>query len=191
MSAAPRGGIDTAALLSFHAPVVKLPLALLCLAIAGCASTTPVPQQVEHPRPLPVALDPDFSFRKTIQYFLDPTAKPFTAQVDAAVSFERSYRMFGAVTALDQHQRFGNYFTFFWRSRRPADVTIRFEYRQDKLHAFTQAREVSYHQAKGTTRTIFAIIGDDYYDQGRVIAWRASLIVNGRIVATNRSYLWE
>lgn len=170
---------------------MKLPLALLCLAIVGCATVPPAPRQVEHPQPLPVALDPDFSFRKTIQYFLDPTATPITGQVVAAVAFERSYRMFGAVTALDQHQRFGNYFTFFWRARRPADVIVRLEYRQDKLHAFTQAREVSYHQARGTTRTIFAIISDDYYDHGRVLAWRASLVVDGRIVATTRSYLWE
>lgn len=170
---------------------MKLPLALLCLAVVGCAATPPTPRQVENPQPPPVALNPDFSFRKTIQYFLDPAAKPLTGLVDASVGFERSYRMFGAVTALDQHQRFGNYFTFFWRARRRADVTVRLEYRQDKLHAFTQAREVSYRQVHGTTRTVFAIIGEDFYDKGRVLAWRASLIVDGRIVATNRSYLWE
>lgn len=184
--------IDTVALLSFHAPVVKLALALLCLAVVGCASNVPPrAHQVVSPRPLPVALNPDFAFRKTIQYFLDPMAKPLTGQVDAAVYFESSYRMFGAVTALDRHERFGNYYAFFWRARRPADVTVRLEYRQDKLHAFTQAREFSYRHAHGTNSTVFAIIGDDFFDHGRVIAWRASLIVDGRIVATNRSYLWE
>ncbi len=168
---------------------MKLALALFCLAVAGCASA-PRPHQVEQPKPLPIALDRDFSFRKTIQYFLDPAPK-VTGPVDASVGFERYYRLFGAVTALDQRQRLGNYFTFFWRSRRRADVTVRFEYRQEKLHAFTQARELSYPDAHGTTKTVFAIIGDDFIDDGRVIAWRASLVVDGRIVATNRSYLWE
>ncbi len=68
---------------------------------------------------------------------------------------------------------------------------MRFEYRQEKLHALTQAREVTYTGAKGTNRTVFAIIGDDFTNDGRVIAWRESLLVNGRIVALNRSYLWE
>ncbi len=172
------------------APILKLALALLCLAVVGCASTPPTPRQVENPRPLPIALDPNFSFRKTLQYFLDPAAKQIP-QLDASVAFERYYRLYGAVTALDQRQLFGNYFTFFWRSRHPADVTVRLEYRQDKLHAFTQAREVSYRHVHGTTRTAFTILGDDFFDHGRVIAWRATLIVNGRIVAVNRSYLWE
>ncbi len=140
---------------------------------------------------LPVALDPDFSFRKTIQYFLDPAAKPVNPRVDAAVAFERQYRLYGALTALDARQRLGNYYTIFWRAKRPADVTVRFEYRQEKLHAFTQAREATYRDAKGTNRTVFAIVGDDFINDGRVIAWRESLIVNGQVVATNRSYLWE
>lgn len=172
---------------------MKLPLlALFCFAIAGCASAPPSqPRQVEHLTSLPIALDPDFSFRKIIQYFLDPLAKPVAANVDASVSFERYYHLYGATTSLDVRQRLGNYYTIFWRSKRPADVTVRFEYRQDKLHAFTQAREITYHQARGTTRTVFAVIGDDFIDDGRVIAWRTSLIVNGRIVALKRSYLWE
>ena len=99
--------------------------------------------------------------------------------------------MYGAITALDQHQRFGNYFDFFWRARRAADVRVRLEYRQEKLHAFVQAREVHYPRARGHHKTEFAIIGDDFFDDGRVIAWRASLIVDGRIAAVTRSYLWE
>jgi hypothetical protein len=166
-------------------------LVAFCLALASCAGAIHKPAQVEGPKPLPVALDPDFEFRKTQQYFLDPAAKPLAGQIDASVSFERTYRMYGAITALDQHQRFGNYFDFFWRARRDADMRVRLEYRQEKLHAFVQAREVRYPHAGGHHRTEFAIIGDDFFDDGRVIAWRASLIVDGRIVAVTRSYLWE
>lgn len=187
-----RGGVDTGAHFPLPARVVKLPLlALLSLAIVGCASAPPQPRQVEHLTPLPIALNPDFTFRKTIQYFLDPAATPVRAAVDASVSFERYYRLYGALNSLDTRQRFGNYYTIFWRSRHPADVTVRLEYRQEKLHAFTQAREVTYHQVHGTTRTVFAIIGDDFLNDGRVIAWRASLVVDGQIVALSRSYLWE
>ena len=166
-------------------------LAALCLALSACAGAIHKPSQVESPTTLPVALDPDFEIRKTQQFFLDPTAKPLTGQIDASVAFERGYRMYGAITALDQRQRFGNYFGFFWRARRDAEVRVRLEYRQEKLHAFVQAREVRYAHALGHHRTEFAIIGDDFFDDGRVIAWRVSLIVDGRIAAVSRSYLWE
>jgi len=105
--------------------------------------------------------------------------------------FERQYRLFGAVTKLDRRQRYGNYFNFFWRAKRPADVTVRLEYRQENLHAHVQGQEISYANARGNYKTEFKVVGDDYFDDGRVIAWRCLLIENGKVVAENRSYLWE
>jgi len=99
--------------------------------------------------------------------------------------------MFGAVTSLDAHQRFGNYFDFFWRAKRPSDVTVRLEYRQEQLHEHVQAQEISYQNVHGTHKTEFKVIGDDYFDDGEVIAWRCLLISNGRIVAENRSFMWQ
>src|ERR1700736_1658626 len=66
-----------------------------------------------------------------------PSTKTATAQ-DASIMFERQYRLFGAVTKLDRRDRYGNYFDFFWRAKRPADVTGRLEYRQENLHAHVQ-----------------------------------------------------
>jgi len=174
------------------------------------------PRVVEKVTPLPVALSKDFEFRKTKLFFLSqappkgqgarqttstlkpgasskaaPNQKTATLQ-DAPITFERQYRLFGAVTALDQRQRFGDYFDFFWRVKRPADLTVRLEYRQEKLHEHVQAQEISYRSVdRGTHKTEFKVIGDDYADDGRVIAWRCLLIENGRIVAENRSYMWE
>ena len=171
------------------------------------------PKVVEKVTPLPVALDPNFEFRKTKLFFLSekglkpserarqetskvggksnsPSQKTATLQ-DAPIVFERQYRLYGAVTGLDQRQRFGDYFDFFWRVKRPSDVTVRLEYRQDKLHEHVQAQEISYRNVRGTRKTEFKVIGDDYFDDGRVIAWRCLLIANGRIVAENRSFLWE
>jgi len=174
------------------------------------------PKIVEKVTPLPVALSRDFQFRKTKLFYLSekapkasetgrqttstlsgkslsgtsPSQKTLTLQ-DVPITFERQYRLFGAVTALDQRQRFGDYFDFFWRAKRPADLTVRFEYRQEKLHEHVQAQEISYRNVHGTRKTEFKVIGDDYFDDGRVIAWRCLLVENGRIVAENRSYMWE
>ena len=165
--------------------------------------------------PLPTALNDDFKFRKPKLFFLSDAGSPFgTAKckkgspskllrttvpaygtngaiADKSITFESQYRLFGAVTRVDQRQRYGNYFDFFWHAKRTADVTVRLEYQQENLHAFVQARELHYPQAHGNMKTEFAIIGDDFLDDGRVIAWRCLLIENGRIVAENRSYLWK
>src|SRR6266487_2710412 len=113
------------------------------------------PRIVEKVTPLPMALDKDFEFRKTKLFIISEKAKTTqharqstssinkksnapgqrTATLqDAPITFERQYRMFGAVTGLDQRQRFGNYFDFFWRAKRPSDVTVRLDYRQKQLH---------------------------------------------------------
>jgi hypothetical protein len=171
------------------------------------------PRTLETVTRLPMALDKNFEFRKTRLFYLSEKAplagaggrqdrgavnkksssqgqKTTTVQ-DAPITFERQYRMFGAVTALDQRQRFGNYFDFFWRAKRPSDVTVRLEYRQEKLHEHVQAQEISYRNVHGTRKTEFKVIGDDYFDDGRVIAWRCLLIESGRIVAETRSFMWE
>ncbi|HZR05363.1 MAG TPA: hypothetical protein VFA61_06010 [Candidatus Udaeobacter sp.] len=189
--------------------------ALVVAASSQAARERVEPRIVEKVSPLPVALSNDFEFRKTKLTFLSekapkaserarqtssttslggksgsPNQKVATLQ-DAPITFERQYRLFGAVTGLDQRQRFGNYFDFFWRAKHPSDVTVRLEYRQEKLHEHVQAQEISYRNVRGTHKTEFKVVGDDYFDDGRVIAWRCLLIENGRIVAENRSFMWE
>lgn len=176
------------------------------------------PRLLDRVVPLPMALNEDFRFRKTKLYLLTenapgqekssdtgsvqgkgkggklsstaPSSKSTTVQ-DASIRFERQYRLFGAVTKLDQRERTGNYFDFFWRARRAADLTVRLEYRQEKLHAHVQAQEISYSNARGNHKTEFKVVGDDYFDDGRVTAWRCLLIENGTIVAETHSYMWE
>lgn len=174
------------------------------LAAKELKTTAKVLTKVE---PLPVALSDDFQFRKTKLFLLSETQakarkslssamsnnpnNPTAGIAEASLGFERTYRLYGAITAADKNQRYGNYFDFFWRVKRPANVTVRLEYRQEKLRSFLQARELSYANAKGNYKTEFAIIGDDYLQDGRVTAWRCLLIENGQIVAENRSFLWE
>ena len=152
-------------------------------------------RQLAKATPLPVALDPDFEFRKAKTFILGGLpGRDRRAGIggrDPSIRFEDSYRLFGAVTELDKRQRYGHYYDFFWRAKRRADITVRFEYQQEKLRAFTQAREVTCPNAKGSEKTSFAIIGDDFFNDGQVLAWRCLLIENGRIVAEERSFLWS
>ena len=192
-------------------------LALIPLA-NGFGRPAEQPRLLDRVVPLPAALSDDFQFRKTKLFLLTeevpgqakntgdqtsqatgkggklsgtaPSSKTTTVQ-DASIRFERQYRLFGAVTKLDQRERMGNYFDFFWKARRPADLTVRLEYKQEKLHAHVQAQEISYSNARGSHKTAFKVVGDDYFDDGRVTAWRCLLIENGTIVAETHSYMWE
>jgi hypothetical protein len=163
------------------------------------------------PQQFPRALNSDFQFRKAKIYTLSQKATQVRGQKnsnpseltskatvrsrsvteEASINFERSYRLFGAVTALDQRQRFGQYFDFFWRAKRPSDLTVRFEYKQAKLRAFVQAKEQTYQNVRGTNRSEFRVVGDEYFDDGDVLAWRCLLLEHGRIVAEKRSFLWD
>jgi len=199
---------------------MKLGVVLLTLLPRASARgrTQEQPRLLDRVVPLPMALNEDFRFRKTKLYLLTenatgqekssgtdstqgrtkggklastaPSSKSTTVQ-DASIRFERQYRLFGAVTKLDQRERIGNYFDFFWHARRAADLTLRLEYRQEKLHAHVQAQEISYSNVRGSHKTEFKVVGDDYFDDGRVTAWRCLLIENGTIVAETHSYMWE
>ena len=187
-------------------------IVLVALSHSVIARVVPEPKLLAKVTPLPLAPDPDFQFRKTKIFDLTEKAPALKGKgtksggqaanaasysrstsvlQEASITFERQYRLFGAVTRLDQRQRFGDYFDFFWRAKRPADDTIRFEYRQDKLHAHVQGQEISYGNVRGNQKSEFKVIGDDYFDGGRVLAWRCLLIENGRIVAETHSFLWD
>ena len=190
---------------------MKKPLAWRWLAAAAvlfsvvevCQAAQPPVSLLARADVVPLALEPGaFEFRKEKLFFLESVdfnrLRPTTEE--RSIAFERKRLLFGAVTPNDERDRYGNYFTFYWRTRRAATLVIRLEYRQARLGPFVQAREVSYAGLRpGTHRTDFQVTGDDYQRDGRVSAWRALLIERdgppsapgGRIVALTQSALWR
>ena len=168
---------------------IFLALAAAMTPAAWCSEPKPAAKQLDKADVLPLALDDHFEFRKEKLFLNDP--KYFTITQDATVLFERERINYGAVDGVDKAARLGNYFTLFWRSTEKADVTIRLEYRQENLGSYVQAKEISYTGAKGTMKTDFKVVGDDYRQDGRVTAWRALIIQNGKIVGLTASYLWN
>ena len=172
------------------------PFLILCLLLAalvgGCAGPgTPQskPRLLHKANVLPLALDPAFSFRKTKLFLFDPkVAKPSTSEM---MNFERERMFYGTVASTEVEAHEGNYFSFWWRAERTANVTVRLEYRQQNLGAYVQAQEVDVAAAKGTLETSFKVVGDSYLQDGKVIAWRALLIENGKVVALTQSFLWN
>lgn len=162
-------------------------LAPLCFAVAGIAAEPP--RALDKVNVLPLALDDAFQFRKTISFLNDPELhKP---SFDQMINFSRSRIDYGAINGYERRLRYGHYFTFFWKSARKADLTVRFEYRQQNLGAFVQAKEFFYKDAKGSYKSEFQVIGDDYAEEGKISGWRVVLIENGKIVGLTQSFLWN
>ena len=170
--------------------VATLPLIFLSLAPAiATAAPSPPASRLEKVNVLPLALDDRYQFRKVEEFLNEPKfAKP---TVDPMVAFERQRVYYGALTAVDKFEVRGHYYYIFWRTRQPGPVTVRFEYRQANLGSYVQAKETAYDHPKGTMETKFQVIGDDYLLDGRVIAWRALLIADGKIVGLTQSFLWD
>lgn len=167
--------------------------AALLTAAAFSACTTPkeplrqIP--IGHAGVVPLALSDEFEFRKVTKFLNDPLFMKPTE--DQMLQFERRRANYGAITAVDFIERRGYYFNVWWSAKRPADITVRFEYRQEKLGAHVQAKEVRFASAKGTHGTKFTVIGDEYNENGKITAWRLLLIENGRAVGLYQSFLWN
>ena len=166
-------------------------LGLFAATATGLSSEPP--RALEKANVLPLALDDHFQFRKFENLLIDPVRnKEKTGKLpDLAIEFERRRAYVGAVNSKDRKEREGEYYSFSWKAAVPADIIVRFEYRQEKLGNYVQAREIACPNAKGNMTTKFAILGDDYYEDGRITAWRALLIQNGKIVGLTQSYLWN
>jgi len=159
------------------------------IASVGAENPPPIPQA----NVLPLALQDDFEFRK---FDIFRNAAPHAGATpqptrELAILFERKRRMWGAIDSIDVRARTGQYFTFFWRAKHPADLTLRLEYRQGNLKNYVQARERYYPAARGNYTSEFAIVGDDYSQDGPITSWRAVLIEHNVIVALLQSRTWQ
>ncbi|MBV8376573.1 MAG: hypothetical protein JO279_06170 [Verrucomicrobia bacterium] len=167
--------------------------AFLAMVIGGIMVRAENPLPIENANVLPLAISDAFEFRK-FEIFRNavpvPGATPILTK-DLMIEFERRHRLWGALDAADVSARTGQYFTFFWRAKRPANLTLRLEYRQTNLKNYVQARELNYPNAKGSHISEFAIVGNDYENDGPITSWRAILIENRKIVALLPSRNWQ
>ena len=175
---------------------VKLAVALVVMAasfasVFGRGPSVSGPAIVAGAAPLPLSLDDRYEVRKSTVFVLDPHGgKKKVAQHSLQV-FEAERRYFGALNQFERRLREGCYHTFQWWSKERSDVTVRFEYRQEKLGSHVLAQEVRYDGVRGATTTEFSVLGDDYHEDGPVVAWRLLIVREGRVVGLKQSFLWD
>jgi hypothetical protein len=111
---------------------------------------------------------------------------------DPMARMEKMRRLHGAVSMEERRQRLGQYYTLVWHDPEGAGsggVTALFEYQQGGGAIKRMTR--SFPASETTGVADFAVIGDDYFQNGRVLAWRASISRGGREIASKQSYLWR
>lgn len=110
------------------------------------------------------------------------------------VKMEKERRLHGAVSMAERRNKLGQYYALIWNDSAGAgqgEVEVIFQYQQGAsaslvkrmVHGFPAV------DAKGTAE--FAIIGDDYFKNGKVLAWKATLLRGKRVIGTRQSYLWQ
>lgn len=137
---------------------------------------------------LPLALNDRFEVVKIFAEVIDPKRNARAVSTYQKAEIDRRY--YGAINQFERRQREGNYYTVRWKAPRGTAVTVRLEYRQKNLGRHVQAMEVRYPEVLGEMRTEFSVLGDDYYEDGAVVAWRVLLIEAGQIVGLQQSFLW-
>jgi len=168
--------------------------AALAVVLAGCATPEGPATRLDKANILPLELDDDYQFRKILTSVFDPNLdeqRVSSAKTGGVIDFERARRTWGAVDSLEVSKRHGSYFTFFWRTSRDSDVTLRLEYRQAGLGNYVMAQERYFPTARGSHRSTFQVTGDEFLENGLVSAWRALLIVDGRVVTLRQSSMWR
>ena len=91
----------------------RLLFTLAALVCAGASPAAEPPRSLDKAKVLPLALDDAFQFRKTKTLLNDRQLEKPT--LDPMIAFERQRVNFGAISDFDREQRYGHYFTFFWR----------------------------------------------------------------------------
>lgn len=110
------------------------------------------------------------------------------------IRMEKSRRLRGAVSLEERRQRLGQYYTVLWSDpagagRGPAEVI--FQYQQGGSASRVKRMTKEFPAADSAGKAEFAVIGDDYFERGRVLAWKMTLRRGKTLVAAKQSYLWE
>lgn len=126
-----------------------------------------------------------------VKYFHLSPGKP-ASSIDPAIQFERDYHLFGAVTRTAVNDRFGHYYSIYWKvDDRTQPVKVRFEYRQANTGLDAKVLEEEVTDVRGTRRSEFQVTGSEYSSAGRVTAWRVTLLRGNEELASQQSYLWN
>ena len=113
---------------------------------------------------------------------------------DPMIRGEKQRHLYGAVSMAERSARLGAYYTILWNCpATPAggEVEVRFEFQQGATASLVKHFVKRFPASDSSGKVEFAIIGQDYVKNGRVLAWKTTLSRGGRVIATRKSRLWQ
>ncbi len=162
---------------------MRKPTALALALLAGMILSIPFSPSVQ--------AGPEKAEIRKVKYY-DLLLKQRVRTADPMIAFERDYLLYGAIDKEDYKAREGTYYTVFWKSKdRSPGMVVRFEYLAAKTADTLHVKEVVVDKIKRQNTTDFTVIGDEFREQGDVRAWRVSLLREGEVLTSAKSFLWE
>lgn len=110
------------------------------------------------------------------------------------IRMEKERRLRGAVSMEERKERLGQYYTLIWHDPEGAGqgaAEVVFQYQQGATGSRVKRISKTFPASAVEGSAEFAVIGENYFDGGKVLAWKASLQRGGRVLATRQSYLWQ
>lgn len=107
---------------------------------------------------------------------------------------EKNRRLHGAISMEERKKLLGQYYTILWNDAEgvgSGPVTVRFDYQQGSSGSRIKSRSETFSSDTTSGKAEFSVVGDDYYKNGKVITWKATLSRGGKTLGTKQSYLWE
>lgn len=126
------------------------------------------------------------------QYFLRDQTRD--SDEEPMVRMEKERRLRGAISMEERRHRLGQYYSILWSDPQGAGngpVEVVLEYRQGASASRIKRMTKSFPASDSEGIAHFAIAGDDYFKNGRVLAWQATLTRGSHELASKRSYLWK
>lgn len=118
---------------------------------------------------------------------------PATAD-EPLVKMEKLRRLHGAVSMAERREKLGQYYTLIWshpEGKALGPVQLIFQYQQGATASRVKRMVRSFPASETEGIAEFAVIGTDYFQGGKVLAWKATLERGGKAIASRQSYLWQ
>ncbi len=110
------------------------------------------------------------------------------------IAMEKARRLHGAVSLEERRKKLGQYYTLKWNdsvNSGQGAAKLIFQYQQGATGSRVKRMVRTFPAASVSGSAEFAVIGDDYFRGGKVLAWKATLLRGEKEIASQQSYLWR
>ncbi len=126
---------------------------------------------------------------------LKHTAIPGSDWQHAPLRANATYHLYKMNTRKQKANRIGDYYYVDWYDAEPTKPTqLVMTYTQAKTASRLLTRSIDYpapRKGKGTTKAVFEFNGPERHQDGDILTWKMELKVDGKVVDSCQSYLWE